>query len=223
MVLLVKGQRPQIYTLANSINNNLGGFYIMKKNLFLIAALVLGATAAVSTNVSAADTPANGEGKATLNITAGTFSQVGAPSFSFETKIDNALVTAGKSVTSIGSADTYQTLKVSDYVGTDNGWTVTAKLDAFDNPDVKVGSLVITPGDVKTDSDAISAGKDFTLVPGDAAADVASAQTGAGDTTLAYADNSAKLNLSKNTKVASSTAILTWKATQGKITAPKFN
>lgn len=196
----------------------------MKKNLFLIAALVLGATAAVSTNVSADTAPSSdGKGTATLNITAGTFSQVGAPSFSFETKIDNALVTTGKAVSSTGVDKATQTLKVSDYVGTDNGWAVTAQLGAFANPDVKVSSLVITQGTVATDSDAISAGKDITLVPGAAASSVASAKTGAGDTTMAYADNGAKLNLKKSTKVASSSAPLTWTATQGNASGASFN
>lgn len=199
----------------------------MKKNLFLIAALVLGATAAVSTNVSAdTATSSDGKGTATLNITAGTFSQVGAPSFSFKTAVDNALVTAGKAVPSTGVDKATQTLKVSDYVGTDGGWNVTAQLGAFDKAYDKVGSLDIPAGainaateDIKKDTTTMKA----NLVPAGSAATVASSKTGAGDTVLAYADNGATLNLNASTKVASSSAPLTWTATQGNATAPKFN
>lgn len=223
MVLLVKGQRPQIYTLANSINNNLGGFYIMKKNLFLIAALVLGATAAVSTNVSADDaTASKGAGTATLSITPGTFKLVGAPSFSFTTEMNKDLVTSGLSLTAVDAKDATQSLTVSDYVGTDGGWTVTAQLGAFD----KVGSLDIPAGAIDAATEDIK--KDTTttkanLVPAGSAATVASSKTGAGDTVLTYANKDTKLNLKASTKVASSSAPLTWTATQGNATAPKFN
>ena len=224
MVLLVKGQRPQIYTLANSINNNLGGFYIMKKNLFLIAALVLGATAAVSTNVSADDATASvGKGTATLNIKAGTLNLTGAPSFSFEKTMDNALVETGAA---IDSKDADQTLKVSDFTGTDAGWHVTGQLAAFSNANVtslnlKTGGINATVDNTKNEITSTAA----VLTAGGAASNIASAvKSGAGDTMITYAEKSATLNLGKTTKaVKDAQADLTWTATQGNASGASFN
>lgn len=164
----------------------------MKKNLFLIAALVLGSTAVVGSSVSADST--DGKGTASLNIQAGTFTQTGAPSFSFTTKLNEALVTTGTDIISTGEKDASQTLEVADYVGADNGWNVTAQLGVMADTEVKVNSL-----------------------------DLAAATTGAGATTLSYADNSATLKLGKNTKIATTSADLTWTATQGKVSAAAFN
>ncbi|MCZ2491136.1 WxL domain-containing protein [Dellaglioa carnosa] len=199
----------------------------MKKNLFLIAALVLGATAAVSTNVSADDaTVSKGAGTATLSITPGSFKLVGAPSFSFTTEMNKDLIKSGLSLTAVDAKDATQSLTVSDYVGTDGGWTVTAQLGAFDKAYDKVGSLDIPAGAIDAATEDIK--KDTTttkanLVPAGSAATVASSKTGAGDTVLTYANKDTKLNLKASTKVASSSAPLTWTATQGNATAPKFN
>lgn len=198
----------------------------MKKNLFLIAALVLGATAAVSTNVSAADTATSSDGKgtATLNITAGTFSQVGAPSFSFETKMDNKLVTG---TATAKSKEPDQSFKVSDYTGTDSGWTVTAQLGAFNNADVHVRALVIPAGTIAAavdNKDGKISSAEANLTAGGAASTIASAvKTGAGDTTFSYAEKSATLNFDKNTKVAAAKADLTWTATPTVASGASFN
>lgn len=191
----------------------------MKKNLFLIAALVLGSTAVVGSSVSADST--DGKGTASLNIEAGAFTQTGAPSFSFTTTLNEALVTKGTGITSTGEKDASQTLEVADYVGADNGWNVTAQLGVMADTEVKVNSLDLAAATVKTDSDATASAA--TLTPAGAAAPVATATTGAGATTLSYADNSATLNLGKNTKIATTSADLTWTATQGKVSAAAFN
>ncbi|TWW12389.1 hypothetical protein LABALGNA3A7_15880 [Dellaglioa algida] len=195
----------------------------MKKNLFLIAALVLGATAAVSTNVSADATSSNGKGTATLNIKAGTLNLTGAPSFSFEKTMDNALVETGAA---IDSKDADQTLKISDFTGTDAGWHVTGQLAAFSNANVtslnlKMGGINATVDNTKNEITSTAA----VLTAGGAAATIASAvKSGAGDTTFLYAEKSATLNLGKTTKaVKDAQADLTWTATQGNASGALFN
>ncbi|MHC9531908.1 hypothetical protein ACVPPR_00395 [Dellaglioa sp. L3N] len=90
----------------------------MKKNLFLIAALVLGSTAVVSSSVSADDEkPASNVGTATLDITPGTFSQTGAPSFKFSSALTENLIKGNADLKAIGKDD--QSFTVSDYLGTD--------------------------------------------------------------------------------------------------------
>ncbi|MHC9531909.1 hypothetical protein ACVPPR_00400 [Dellaglioa sp. L3N] len=75
----------------------------------------------------------------------------------------------------------------------------------------------IDAGTVKADSIVTPTSAD--VVPAGAAASVATADKGAGDATLTYADNGATLNLGATKTVAADTADLTWTATSGKTSA----
>lgn len=170
-------------------------------------------------------TASKGAGTATLSITPGTFSQVGAPSFSFTTEMNNDLV---KGTATAKSKEAAQSFKVSDYTGTDSGWSVTAQLGAFDNADVHVRTLDIPAGTISAAVDNKEGKITSTLASlkasGPAATVASAVKTGAGDTTFSYAEKSATLNFDKNTKaVKDAQASLTWTATPAGISGASFN
>lgn len=194
----------------------------MKKTSIMIAwAIALGLVSMPTAHVLGADdgsqaaaptsstvTQQSTTSKATFEVTGGALTLEEVPSFKFGSiGIQDLAADKPASVTGTGSGN----LKVSDYRGTNAGWTVSANLGDFQNgkETLKATSVTLAAGKIQTDNNAVAIGPN-NIQGADTPVWGAAVGDGAGVTTVS--ENAATLNLLTNKKAVAGTYIgtITW-------------